>query len=361
MNIAEAFPVGEYIADELEARGWSRSDLAEILQRPPQFVSEIITGKKELTRESAAQIAAAFGTSVELWLNLQDQYKLWAQSKDEDLQRNLNDVERRARLNDFAPIAELRRRGVVTSSSVDEQEAEVIKLFGVRDMTEKPSFLAAARRSNEDEQATKLQCTWLALVMRKARALDPLPEYDPRGFTEFAAGLSSLVSAPEAFAELPDRFRQFGVGLVFEGNLPGGKIDGASFLAHGHPVIGLSGRGKRLDKVLFTLLHEVGHVINGDVQSDEPLLDVALSDTSPTALEARERRADESAAKMILPHGPAEPPNGQIRHPWIEAEARHQGVHPIVVVGQLQARGLIAWKTSLVRGAPTVDQHLARW
>lgn len=166
---------------------------------------------------------------------------------------------------------------------------------------------------------------------------------------------------PEAFAELPDRFRQFGVGLVFEANLTGAKIDGASFLAHDYPVIALSGRGKRLDKVLFTLLHEVGHVLKGDVQSAEPLLDVALAETPSTAFEARERRANESAAHMILPHGLTEPPRGQVRQPWIEAEARHQGVHPIVVVGQLQTRGLLAWKTSLVRGAPTVDQHLARW
>ena len=54
MGVAEAFPVGEYIEEELEARGWSQADFADILKRPAQFVSEIISGKKELTRESAA-------------------------------------------------------------------------------------------------------------------------------------------------------------------------------------------------------------------------------------------------------------------------------------------------------------------
>lgn len=58
---AEVFPPGEHLADELEERGWSQADFAEIIGRPVQFVSEIVNAKKELTAESAAQIAAALG------------------------------------------------------------------------------------------------------------------------------------------------------------------------------------------------------------------------------------------------------------------------------------------------------------
>lgn len=32
----------------------------------------LLSGKKEITRESAGQIGAALGTSAEFWLNLQD-------------------------------------------------------------------------------------------------------------------------------------------------------------------------------------------------------------------------------------------------------------------------------------------------
>ena len=80
--LAEIFPVGEMLADELEARGWTQAEFAEILGRPAQFVSEIISGKKEITRESATQIAAALGTSPEMWLTMQDRYYLWRQAQD---------------------------------------------------------------------------------------------------------------------------------------------------------------------------------------------------------------------------------------------------------------------------------------
>lgn len=68
---AEVFPAGEFLADELEARGWTQAEFAAILDRPAQFVSEIISGKKEITRESATQIGAALGTSAEMWLSLE--------------------------------------------------------------------------------------------------------------------------------------------------------------------------------------------------------------------------------------------------------------------------------------------------
>ena len=74
--VADISPVGEILADELDARGWTQTDFAEVLGHPTQFVSEIISGEKEITRESASQIGAALGTSAEFWLNLQNSYLL---------------------------------------------------------------------------------------------------------------------------------------------------------------------------------------------------------------------------------------------------------------------------------------------
>lgn len=76
MKSAEAFHPGEFIRDELRARGWSQSDLAKILGRPLQAVNEIINGRKRLTAATAKAIALAFGTSPELWVNLQSAYDL---------------------------------------------------------------------------------------------------------------------------------------------------------------------------------------------------------------------------------------------------------------------------------------------
>ena len=80
---AEVFSPGVFIREELEARGWTQRDLAAVLGRPLQLVNELVNGKKRLTAERAKQLAAAFGTSPELWLNLENAYRL-ATSEDAD-------------------------------------------------------------------------------------------------------------------------------------------------------------------------------------------------------------------------------------------------------------------------------------
>lgn len=73
---ADVFPPGEFIKDELEARGWSQLDLAEVLGRPPKFVSELLSAKRQITPQAAAELAGAFGTDPQFWMNLESAYQL---------------------------------------------------------------------------------------------------------------------------------------------------------------------------------------------------------------------------------------------------------------------------------------------
>jgi HTH-type transcriptional regulator / antitoxin HigA len=73
---AEVFPPGEFVREELEARGWTQGDLAEILGRPLRLVNELIAGKKQITPETACGLAEAFGTDALYWMNLDSAYRL---------------------------------------------------------------------------------------------------------------------------------------------------------------------------------------------------------------------------------------------------------------------------------------------
>jgi HTH-type transcriptional regulator/antitoxin HigA len=44
--------------------------------RPPKTINQIIKGKKSITPETAIQLGLAFGTSAELWWNLETRYQL---------------------------------------------------------------------------------------------------------------------------------------------------------------------------------------------------------------------------------------------------------------------------------------------
>jgi HTH-type transcriptional regulator/antitoxin HigA len=87
---------GDYLRSELERRSWTQAQFAEILDRPVQFVNDILAGKKEITRVSAAQLGAALDTSAEFWLHLQDDYLLWKQGQDGRLQQQFDGIRARA-------------------------------------------------------------------------------------------------------------------------------------------------------------------------------------------------------------------------------------------------------------------------
>lgn len=73
---AEVFPPGDFLREELESRGKTQGDLARVLGRPLQTVNQIINGRKSITPQTALELAQVFGTSPELWLNLEASYRL---------------------------------------------------------------------------------------------------------------------------------------------------------------------------------------------------------------------------------------------------------------------------------------------
>ncbi len=354
----EQTPVGELLDLELTARGWSQSDFASILGRPAQFISEIVTGKKEITRESATQIGAAFDHSPEYWLNLQDQYLLAEQEKSVKSQARLSDVRRRARLRAKAPIQLLQKRGLLTGKTLDELEAQVRDLFELESMAADPALDAAAKRANQGEDVTLLQRAWMYCVRREARMQPPIDTYSPANLARLAASLPSTAKTPEDFAKLPHRFARVGVRLIYVEAFPGAKIDGCAMFVEKHPVVGLSGRGKRLDKVLFTLLHEVAHILRGPVDANRVIVEEV--DDKYTHESVQESEASEDGRRWIFPYGPPRWPSRVSGH-WVDEKAAELGIASIVLIGQLQNQGRLDWRSTLVKNAPSVAEVLPAW
>ncbi len=67
---------GEVLADEVAEAGLSVSALARALDVPQSRMADIIAGKRGITADTALRLAAYFGTSARLWLNLQSAYDL---------------------------------------------------------------------------------------------------------------------------------------------------------------------------------------------------------------------------------------------------------------------------------------------
>ena len=67
---------GEHVKEFMEDLGLNRNQLAKALRVPPNRISAILNGQRGITGETALRLARYFGTSSEMWINLQAHYDL---------------------------------------------------------------------------------------------------------------------------------------------------------------------------------------------------------------------------------------------------------------------------------------------
>jgi len=68
---------GEILMEEfLKPMGISQTKLAKTMLISPRRINEIVLGKRAITADTALRLAKVFGTSVQFWMGLQDEYEL---------------------------------------------------------------------------------------------------------------------------------------------------------------------------------------------------------------------------------------------------------------------------------------------
>ncbi len=72
-----AIPPGEFLLEEIEARGISQKELARHMERPLNAINEIINAKKAITVETALQLEEVMPEiPARFWLNLETDFQL---------------------------------------------------------------------------------------------------------------------------------------------------------------------------------------------------------------------------------------------------------------------------------------------
>jgi len=340
----EVFPPGDFIREELEARGWTQSDLAEIMGRPVETINRVVTGKLAVTPETARGLASAFGTSAEVWLNLESAYQLSRVRQDDDV------VTRRARLYELAPIKEMTRRGWIESSSnIDVMEQQLVRFCGLSKIDEEPRIQMAARKATTYSETTPSLRAWYFRVKNLATTLIAKP-YSRKALLAAIDDMRGLSTRPQEVRHVPRILADAGVRFLVVEHLAKTKIDGATlWLDKNQPVVVLSLRYDRIDAFWFTLAHELSHVLRGDSLSlDSDIISASLVDND--AKVEQERLADEFASTFIVPDDELEDFILRTRPLYSKKKilgfAGRLNVHPGIVVGRLQHRKEIGYSHS---------------
>ncbi len=356
---AEVFPPGEFIRDELEARSWTQTDLAEILGRPLKAVSEILTGKRAITPETAKGLGEAFGVDPQFWMNLESAYRL-SLVKD-----RTGEVARRATLYGAAPVKDMiRRHWIKEADDIEGLEREVLNFFAVDSIEAITSMSVAVspRKSTDYDETTPPQLAWYCRAKQIGSTLK-VSQYKEEQFEHLIEELARLTVSDQEARRVPRVLAEFGIRFMVIEHLPRTRIDGAAlWLDRDCPVVALSMRLDRIDSFWFTLFHELGHIyyrhsqgVDNGIAGDGPSYPGELPDPERMANEfARDRLVPEREIASFIAR--VRPLYSRIR---INQFANRIKVHPGIIIGQLQRRDEIKYsqgREMLVKVRDTVTQ-----
>lgn len=352
---ARVSPPGRILKRELEARGWTQKDLAEIMERPHQTINGIVNGNKQITPETALGLAEALGTSAELWTTLESKYRLYLAKKDSAQSSDDSNIARKSRLYSFAPISEMTKRGwLSTADTIDEMEEQVCRFFNISHLQETPQLAVSCRQAENRTPETSAQMAWAKRVENIARE-QAVSEFDRERLKAAVPEILSYASAPEGVELVAEKLRSLGVHFAILPQLSKTFLDGAAFYLEGRPVIALTLRYDRIDNFWFTLMHEIGHIVAGHKGSyldDMDNLEVNQEETEANQLSASWLLNEQELMSFVRSTKP------YFSEKKVLDFARSQQRHPGIVVGRLQRNGDLSYK-NLNKLKVRVKHHLA--
>ncbi|GIL03235.1 MAG: transcriptional regulator [Alphaproteobacteria bacterium] len=362
MNIASRLTdiphPGEFIREELEARGWSQRDLAYILGVHEQAVNLLVSGKRGVSPEMAKALGDAFDVSADYFANLQKAYEM-AHAREPDPA-----IAKRSLLQGAYPIREMIKRNWLEDTDIGLLQVQIMRFFGKNDLSDVPHLAHAAKKADYSK-TTPEQIAWL-FRCRQIAVETPTPPYSEIKLRKFVSDMPRYMADPEEVRHVPRALAECGIRYVIVETLPKANIDGVCFwMDTNSPVIGMTVRHDRIDNFWFVLRHEIEHVLNKDGQGnlEEQSVDSDLDGVNGGVgdhLSPEERRANIAAAETCVPQEQLE--SFFVRKfPFISERdmmgfARRVQRHPGIVVGQLQRKmERYDW---LARHKVKIRQHL---
>ncbi len=260
-----AFHPGYYIEEIVEESGLTQEDFAKRLGTTPKTLSLLINGKQRLTFKIAMKLSRMLDTTVQYWLNLQNAYDaaLAQIASEEELEREKS-VLKMLGYNYFRDnfgLPDLPRKIAVQVEQVRAflNVASLTVLTG-RDMA--VSFRSSTGAMSEGSIA---KANAMVQIATNKAMTTPSPKFDKKKFEEaIDFALTQTTNHEHFYPLIRDRFLKAGVVLVILPNLPGSKTNGATKKIGRRVMMMVNNRRLNADSFWFTLLHEAGHVINGN-------------------------------------------------------------------------------------------------
>jgi HTH-type transcriptional regulator/antitoxin HigA len=330
-------PPGDTIADILQERSLSISDLAQYTGQTIEAVNALLEGRTTITLAIARRLKKTLGGSVAFWMTRDFQYR-------EDAGRIQGTEQDWLAL---MPIGDMIKFGWLSPiPHPSEEAAACLKFFDVPDVQSwrekyiKSPALAAFRTSLSFDSQPAALSAWLRRGVIEGEAVECMPWHADR-FRESLSAIRPLTREkdPSSFVpKLRARCARNGVAFVIIRAPAGCRSSGATqFLSPDKALLQLSFRYLTDDQFWFTFFHEAGHLL---LHGKEGFFVEGVD----TALTTEEEEANNFAANVLVP---TEMQSTMLELPMNARKvirfARRTGVSPGIIVGQLQHAGRLRY------------------
>ena len=232
----------------------------------PKNLSILLRGEQNLSIDIATKLSRMLGTTIAYWLNLQQAYdeKLAEIQSEEELvrERQVFKLIDYKYFRDNFNLPDLPRK-------VDEQIKQVREFLEVSSLMvlEEENLAVNFRSSSKSlSKSNTVNANVMVQIAVNQTLKKQIPKYDKRKFekaVDFA--LTQTRNHDSFFPAIQKAFSEAGVALIALPNLRNSGVNGATKRVGGKVMLMVNDRRHFADTFWFTLFHEIGHILNGDL------------------------------------------------------------------------------------------------
>ncbi len=292
----------EIIKDEIKSRSMTQKELAERMGMQAPNVTRLLKGEN-ITASIAQKLEYALGIPADFWMRLQTQY-------DRDIKdiavRDENEkaaIVAENMLSSTLNLAELYKRLKISAVLYVQEKLQKLEEFlGFKPLEIRNQEFAQKlnynyKKSDKSEVDEKNQTTWLTLAYIESRANSPQSQ-----FTQGNAQMAAHDIAVRAHtgklreSEIHDILNKYGIVYSVVPKLDKTPIDAASMKVGGHPAIITTHRYNDMSRLIFNVLHELGHIEKHMYNNNE----IFVSGDTYSIDSPKEREANLFAQNMLI-------------------------------------------------------------
>ena len=332
-----AFHPGYYLKEIIEDMGITQDEFAKRLGTTGKSLSDLLNGKSNLSKEISLNLSIMFGTTVDVWLNLQ---KTYIEKVLEIERRKTEDKEAECvPLIDYTFFVKL--GAVQKAKSATDKAKELLKYFRIS------SFSVLTRNDFLVNYRTAIQAVaekniinsnaWVQTALNIGQEINTgkFNSKKLRNHLQEIRGMT-LENPKDFYPRLEEIFASCGVAFVVLPHLKNSGVNGAvKWISKNKVILAMNDRRKYADTFWFSLFHEIGHVFQEKITMLIVGRDIEEMDEANRVLE---NEANNFAQNTLLPESEyLEFINaGIFSEGHIRQFANIVGIHPGIIVGRLQ-------------------------